>query len=100
VTRAVRSNTPATEQIPLMLLPSDTLTFSNGAAARYGQSSSAFASSLTIRRGAATIVISWEFTLQVSLTSTSRTFLRDAQRRIHALRIPHGGQLATKIALS
>jgi hypothetical protein len=100
VTRAVRSNTPATEQIPLMLLPSDTLTFSNGAAARYGQSSSAFASSLTIRRGVAMIVISWEFTLQVSFTSTSRTFLRDAQRRIHALRIPHAGQLATKIALS
>ncbi|MDT4988448.1 MAG: hypothetical protein QOI74_2542 [Micromonosporaceae bacterium] len=100
VTRAVRSSTAASEQIPLMLLPSDTITFSNGAAAHYGQNASASATGVTIRRGSATVAISWGSQLTASFTTTSRTFLRDAQRRIHVLRIPHSGQLTTKITVS
>ncbi|MDT5036245.1 MAG: hypothetical protein QOE03_1430, partial [Micromonosporaceae bacterium] len=99
VTRAVRSSTAASEQIPLMLLPTDTITFSNGTAAQYNQSSNASATRMTIRRGAATITISWGSQLTASFTPTTRTFLRDAQRRIHVLRIPHSGAFRARRAV-
>jgi hypothetical protein len=100
VTRAVQSNSAATEQIPLVLLPGDTVTFANGTPGRYNATTSAATTGLTIRRGAAVITISWGTTLNATLSSTTRTYFRDGARRLHVLRIPHGGQLTTRIALA
>jgi hypothetical protein len=100
VTRAVQANSAATEQIPLVLLPTDTLTFANGAAGRFGQTTTANTTGLTIRRGAATITITWGTARNATLSSTTRTYFRDAQRRLHVLRIPHTGALTTRIAVS
>jgi hypothetical protein len=90
----------ATEQIPLILLPTDTLTFANGTTGRFGQTTTANTTGLTIRRGAATITIAWATARNASLSSTTRAYFRNAQRRLHVLRIPHTGALTTRIAVS
>jgi hypothetical protein len=99
--RAVRATGSATEQVPLVLLPTDTVTWSTGATVAYNTNSSASARSLTIRRGTATIVISWGTTNRSATVSTSsRTYLKDAKRRVHVLRVPHGGSLDVTITVS
>jgi hypothetical protein len=100
VTRAVRATSAATEQIPLILLPGDAVTFANGTTAGFNRTTSAATTGLTIRRGAAVITISWGTTLNATLSATTRTYFRDAARRLHVLRIPHGGTLTTRIAVA
>jgi hypothetical protein len=99
LTRAVKATTAATEQIPLVLLPTDVVTFGTGAPAPFGQNSSATTGGLTIRRGTTTIRIAWGDSRAVTLSATTRTYFKDQLRRIHVLRIPHGGVLSTKIAV-
>jgi hypothetical protein len=99
VTRAVRASSAATEQVPLVLLPSDIVTFANGVTVTYGASASATTTGLTIRRGGVLISITWDRAAPASVTATSRTYLRDQRRRIHVLRIAHSGQLTTRIAM-
>ena len=100
LTRAVRANSAATEQIPLVLRPGDTMTFADGTSARFGATTSATTTALTIRRGTAVITISWNVPATATLSSTARTYFRDQSRRLHILRIPHGGQLTTRIAVT
>jgi hypothetical protein len=100
VVRAVTAPGAATEQIPLVLLPSDTVRFANGTIAAYGQNTTASTTALTITRGAATVTITWGQQAAATLSTTARTFFRDGRRRNHMLRISHGGTLTTRIAFS
>ncbi len=100
VTRSVNAGGPATEQIPLVLRPSDTVTFGNGVTAPHNTTASANTTSLTVRRGAVTMTITWSQQATVTLSGTGRTFFANQLRRTHILRIPHGGQLVTNIVIS
>jgi hypothetical protein len=97
VIRAVKAGGAATEQIPLVLLPSDAVSFANGVTAPYNQNTTATTNGLTIRRGATTITITWSQQATATLSTTGTTYFRDARRRLHLLRIPHGGSLTTAI---
>jgi hypothetical protein len=99
LTRSVQATSAATEQIPLVLLPGDTVTFANGTPAPYGQTTSATSGGLTIRRGTATINLTWEGDRVATLNASNRTYFRAAQHRVHVLRIPHGGQLSVRISV-
>lgn len=61
----------------------------------YGANASTTASGVRIHRGRASIDIDWGTALPATIEATATTFLRDAKRRLHVLRIPHGGQLTT-----
>jgi hypothetical protein len=98
--RSVRATAAATEQAPLVLLPTDTVTWSTGAKVTYNTNSSATATSLTIKRGTATIVIGWGAARAATVSTSSRTYLKDAKRRVHVLRIPHGGSLDVTITVT
>jgi hypothetical protein len=100
VTRAVTGAGSATEQVPLVLRPSDTVRWGTGATAPHNSTSSANTTSLTIQRGAVTVTITWDHAATATLSGSSRTFFRNELRRTHMLRIPHGGQLTTRIAIS
>jgi hypothetical protein len=81
-------------------VPGDVVTFANGATAPYNATTSATATGLTIRRGPTVITITWDRTATATLTTSTRTYFRDGRRRVHVLRIPHGGQLRTTIAIA
>ncbi|MEU4645757.1 hypothetical protein [Micromonospora sp. NPDC023814] len=100
VVRSVQVTSAATEQIPLVLQPEDIVTFANGKPAAYGQNSSAQTDGLIIRRDDTTITVAWDRTRPATLSTSSRTYLRNARRRIHVLRIPHDGRIVVEIALS
>ncbi|GAB2965850.1 hypothetical protein LWP59_22745 [Amycolatopsis acidiphila] len=99
VTRSVQGTSALTEQIPLVLRPDDRVAFADGTPVSYNANAAATATGLTIRRGGTTIAISWGSPLAATVTATTVTFLRDAARRLHVLRIPHGGTLTTSIRL-
>jgi hypothetical protein len=98
--RSVRATGAATEQVPLVLMPTDTVTWSSGANVTYNTNSSANATRLTVKRGTSTIVISWGTARAATVSTSSRTYLKDAKRRIHVLRIPHGGTLDVTYTIS
>lgn len=97
VTRRVTATTAATEQIPLVLQPGDEVTFSDGTVVPYNQTRTATAHALTIRRGTAVITITWSGSRTATISTSTRTYLRDQRRRIHVLRIPHDGVLETTV---
>jgi hypothetical protein len=99
VTRRVTAISAATEQVPLVLQPGDEVVFSNGTVVPYNESGTATADGLTIRRGRTTIAITWTGARAASLSTSTRTYLRDQRRRIHMLRIPHDGSLETTIRM-
>jgi hypothetical protein len=86
LTRAVRATTAATEQIPLVLQPEDVVSFTNGTPAPYNQTVATTADGITIRRGPTVIAVAWGSARPVTLSTSTRTYLRDARRRIHVLR--------------
>ncbi|MFI7709185.1 hypothetical protein [Nonomuraea sp. NPDC049480] len=89
VRRTVTANAAATEQIPLVLHPTDVLTFTDGTQAAFGGSTTATADGLDLRRGRATIRFRWGTPLQATLAAGTVRYFRDGSRRFHALRIPH-----------
>ena len=97
VTRRVTATTAATEQIPLVLQPGDEVVFSDGTRVPYNESRTASADGLVIRRGRTRISITWTGIRAASLSTSTRTYLRDQRRRIHVLRIPHDGTLETTV---
>jgi hypothetical protein len=99
VTRRVTATSAATEQVPLVLQPGDEVVFSNGTVVPYNESGTAMADGLTIRRGRTTIAITWTGARAATLSTSTRTYLRDQRRRIHMLRIPHDGSLETTIRM-
>ncbi|MFI7648567.1 hypothetical protein ACIBTZ_21125 [Micromonospora sp. NPDC049460] len=100
VIRSVRVTSTATEQIPLVLQPQDVVTFADGTPVAYGADAAARTDGLTIRRGGTVVTISWDSVRPATVTSTSRTYLRDARRRVHTLRVPHDGRIEVRITLS
>jgi hypothetical protein len=97
VTRRVTATTSATEQIPLVLQPGDDVTFSDGTVVPYNQTRTATADALAIRRGPVVVTISWSGNRPATLSTSTRTYMRDQRRRIHVLRIPHDGVLETTV---
>lgn len=97
VKRRVTATGAATEQIPLVLQPDDEVVFSDGTVVPYNQTRTATADSIVIRRGRATITITWQAPRPATISTSSRTYLRDQRRRVHVLRIPHNGTLETVI---
>jgi hypothetical protein len=75
----------------------DEVVFSDGTRVPYNESRTATADGLTIKRGRSTITITWSGTRPASLSTSTRTYLRDQRRRVHVVRIPHDGTLATTI---
>jgi hypothetical protein len=99
VHRSVRATTAATEQIPLILHPTDTLTFTDGTRAAYGADVTATATGLDLRRGNTVIGIRWGTARTAVLRHGASTYLRDGKRLIHVLRVPHEGALDVTITL-
>ncbi|MDT8913434.1 hypothetical protein [Amycolatopsis sp. PS_44_ISF1] len=99
VTRAVRGTSALTEQVPLVLKPTDSVSFSDGTPIVHGRNTTATATGLTIRRGGRSITFHWGTALAASVTATSVAVLSSGGRRIHVLRVPHGGTLSTVITL-
>ncbi|TDD21461.1 hypothetical protein E1218_20815 [Kribbella turkmenica] len=97
VTRRVTATTAATEQIPLVLQPGDEVWFSDSTVVPYDQTRTATANALTIRRGRTVITITWSGVRTATLSTSTRTYLRDRRRRVHVLRIPHDGALETTV---
>ncbi|WP_433175429.1 hypothetical protein [Actinoallomurus sp. CA-150999] len=100
VRRSVRATSAATEQIPLILHPTDKVTFTDGTRATYGTDTSATATGLDLRRGNIVIAIRWGTARPATLRHGASTYFRDGKRLIHVLRIPHGGSLDTTIQLT
>jgi hypothetical protein len=81
--------------------------------ARYGQSPAGFfyeptgmdvnynfeVDGLVLRRAGATITIRWGSTRPAMLSTSTRTYLADATRRVHVLRIPHEGDIDVTITV-
>ncbi|WP_030901238.1 hypothetical protein [Streptomyces sp. NRRL F-5126] len=99
VTRAVRGTAGLTEQVPLVLLDTDDVRFTDGTPVTHGADSHASADGLVIRRAGVSIAIDWGTRLAASIEATSVTLLRGGARRIHVLRVPHGGTLTTVIRM-
>ncbi|HET6738406.1 MAG TPA: hypothetical protein VFH76_05720, partial [Kribbella sp.] len=97
VSRRVTATGAATEQIPLVLQPDDEVVFSDGTVVPYNQTRTATADSIVVRRGKATITITWQGPRPATISTSSRTYLRDQRRRVHVLRIPHNGTLETVV---
>ncbi|MDR8412477.1 hypothetical protein MTP10_27580 [Nonomuraea sp. 3-1Str] len=91
VRRTVTANAAATEQIPLVLRPTDVLTFTDGTRAAFGGTTTATADGLDLRRGRTTIRLRWGTPLPATLAAGTVRYFRDGSRRFHALRIPHQG---------
>ncbi|WP_329240490.1 hypothetical protein OG417_40525 [Actinoallomurus sp. NBC_01490] len=100
VRRSVRATSAATEQIPLILHPTDAVTFTDGTRARYGADTGATATGLDLRRGNVLIAIRWGTARPATLQHGASTYFRDGERLIHVLRIPHEGRLDTAIKLA
>ncbi|MEU4328552.1 hypothetical protein [Nonomuraea dietziae] len=99
IRRAVRANSAATEQIPLVLHPEDVLTFTDGTRATFGGSTTATADGLDVRRGRTTIRFRWGIPLQATIAAGSVRYFRDGARRFHALRVPHQGTFDLTVIL-
>jgi hypothetical protein len=100
VTRSVRATTAATEQIPLVLQPGDVVTWANGTASPYDTTTSANTTGITIKRGAATITVSWGTAHAATLSTSTRTYLRDGTKRVHILRVRHTGAIDVVITVN
>ncbi|TDE94880.1 hypothetical protein EXU48_08815 [Occultella glacieicola] len=88
--REITTTMDAREQIPLVLMPTDDLRWSDGTRAEYGTATTAVATSATLTRGQVSLVIDWGSAVEVTLTPTERTYFADGRRRAHMLRVPHG----------
>ncbi|WP_433379194.1 hypothetical protein ACQPZX_13055 [Actinoplanes sp. CA-142083] len=97
VRRTVRATTAATEQIPLVLRPSDTVAFTDGTPVPYNTTVTATADGLVLRRAGATIAIRWGSARRATISTSTRTYLADATRRVHVLRIAHSGDIDVTI---
>jgi hypothetical protein len=95
--RTVHATGPAGEQIPLVLRPSDSVAFTDGTPVTYNKTVTATAGGLVLRRAGATITIRWGAARPATLSTSTRTYLADATRRVHVLRIPHEGDIDVTI---
>ncbi len=94
ITRAVTANAPATEQVPLVLHPSDEVIFTNGTRAPHGATVTTTADGLTLRRGQVVLRIAWGRPLPATLAAATVTY---PGRRLHILRVPHSGSITVTV---
>ncbi|WP_345639882.1 hypothetical protein [Streptomyces tremellae] len=97
VPRAVRGTGRLTEQVPPVLLPTDTARFGDGTPVPYGEDAGASAEGLVVRRGGTSVTVEWGRAPAATVEATDVTLLRGGARRIHVLRVPHGGTLTTVV---
>ncbi|SEE86218.1 hypothetical protein [Ruania alba] len=90
IVREISATMDAVEQVPLVLLPTDGVRFSDGSTLTHGEPAEATATSVTITRDAVVLTIDWGDATAVTVQPTARTLFADARRRVHMLRIPHG----------
>ncbi|GAA2411455.1 hypothetical protein GCM10010191_20800 [Actinomadura vinacea] len=99
LTRSVRANSAAGEQIPLVLRASDTVVFTNGTTAPYGGSVTTTADGLDLHRRRGIVRFRWGGPRTVSFRASS-VYLLDGARRTHILLVQHDGNLNLSIALA
>ncbi|GAA3209494.1 hypothetical protein [Nonomuraea helvata] len=99
VRRSVRAGAAATEQIPLVVHPTDEVVFTDGTAAPYGGSVTATADGIDLRRNGVVIALRWGTPRKATFGVTSVSYLRDGKRRLHVLRVPHDGAIDVTITL-
>lgn len=89
------------EQLPLVVLPTDSLTWLGSAAAlSYGETGRATtATGFALQRGAHTLEISWRKPLPVALNATERRFFADARRQVHLLSVEAEKTLSYRVRL-
>lgn len=100
VQRSIRANSEATETVPLILQASDRVVFTNGTALSWGSSATATATGIDLHRRSGVVQIRWGATRSASIAATSIRYLRDANRWMHILKVPHGGSLDVSIRLA
>ena len=100
VRRTVRATADATEQIPLVLRPTDTVAFTDGTTVAYNTTVTATADGIAIHRAGATVTIGWATARSATLSTSTRTYLADATRRVHVLRVPHSGDIDVTITVT
>lgn len=111
----------AQEQLPLVLHASDTVSLvspgspgssvssessessvssvssGGGTAVAYGGSTGASASGLLIRRGDVSLRVEWGRALEAQVVARKQVYFRAADRRLHAVLLPHTGSLEIRI---
>ncbi|MFD1938592.1 hypothetical protein ACFSKW_44680 [Nonomuraea mangrovi] len=97
IRRSVQAVSAATEQIPIVVHPTDRVTFADGTAAPYGGSVTATADGLELRRAGGVVRFSWGTARPATFAVTSVSYLRDGERRLHVLRVPHEGAIEVTI---
>jgi len=97
VVRAVTASEPGREQLPIVLRPTDVVTFSDGTIVVPGTSAAANASWLAVDRGAIRILVNWGVSRSVTFDATTRTFFADRSRLHQVLTIPHEGTSTVEI---
>ncbi|MFD4026278.1 hypothetical protein ACFWRV_22630 [Streptomyces sp. NPDC058576] len=89
---------PFTERVPLVLHPTDRLTFEGSRVEPVpGQPAETRATALRIRRGDTTVTVSWDRELPVQFVPLATTYFRDKKRRQHALVVAAEGTLDYRI---
>lgn len=97
VTRRVTTGGASTDVVPLVLRPSDQLTFSDGTVSAGAAPVTTEASGVTIARGAVRIRVEWQADAPVSLAPTPHTFF-GGSRALALLRIGHDGTFVHTIS--
>ncbi|WIY80198.1 hypothetical protein [Streptomyces anulatus] len=65
----------------------------------WGGSASATATGLDLHRGSGVVRIRWGAARAATIAAASIRYLRDGSRRMHILKVPHGGSIDVSIAL-
>ncbi|MBB5139874.1 hypothetical protein HNP84_009638 [Thermocatellispora tengchongensis] len=100
VRRVVTATSAATEQIPLILHPTDVVSFTDGTPVAYGANATATANGLDLRRGRSLVSIRWGAARAVNFRFGSSSYMRDGKRLLHVLRVPHEGALDVTVELA
>ena len=99
ITKRLIVTSNATEQVPLLLRPSDRLIWIGGNSERDEGGVRAEAKGLKVRRGRTTLEIRWTERLFATITPIDRYYFADASRQVHMLRVAHPPQATFRYAI-
>lgn len=88
--REVATTMDGVEQVPLVLLDDDVVSWSDGTTAGRGTTATAVASGISVHRRGVTLTITWDDAVEATVEPTPRVLFADGSRRCHVLRVPHG----------
>jgi hypothetical protein len=100
VQRSVRATSSATETVPLVLRASDRVVFTDGTTVPWGGSAAATATGIDLHRGSGVVQIRWGGPRAATIAAASIRYLRDGSRRMHILKVPHGGSINVTVRLA